>query len=67
MKRPVAQLLKNFPTFYGTQVRSITPFPFQNIYIWEICNSIKSSYICRIYGSHSGGYEEYYLLGYSAV
>jgi hypothetical protein len=22
---------------------------------------------CRIGGSHSGGYEEYYLLGYNAV
>jgi hypothetical protein len=22
---------------------------------------------CKIWGSHSGGYEEYYLLGYNAV
>jgi hypothetical protein len=23
--------------------------------------------LCKIWGSHSGGYEEYYLLGYYAV
>jgi hypothetical protein len=23
--------------------------------------------VCRIWGSHSGGYEEYYLVGYNAV
>jgi hypothetical protein len=25
------------------------------------------SEVCRIWGSHIGGYEEFYLLGYNAV
>jgi hypothetical protein len=28
---------------------------------------ITSNTRCRIWGSHSGGYEEFYLLGYNAV
>jgi hypothetical protein len=28
---------------------------------------MKEYLICKIWGSHSGGYEEYYLLGYNAV
>jgi hypothetical protein len=27
----------------------------------------RKHYSCMIVGSHSGGYEEYYLLGYNAV
>jgi hypothetical protein len=25
------------------------------------------NFVCRIWGSHTGGYEEYYVVGYNAV
>jgi hypothetical protein len=35
---------------------------------FENCRSnYKKLQICKIWGSQSGGYEEYYLLGYNAV
>jgi hypothetical protein len=39
------------------------------IYMPKFCFEIKkkSNFLCRIWGFHIGGYEEYYLLGYGAV
>jgi hypothetical protein len=47
----------------------------QEVYLWDIfcehCSSQvavnKELNICRIWGSHTGGYEEYHLPGYNAV
>jgi hypothetical protein len=35
----------------------------------ETCRKLfrKLIYVCRIWGSHTGGYEEFFLLGYDAV
>jgi hypothetical protein len=36
--------------------------------LWrEYHNFIETGFSCRICGFHSGGYEEYHLLGYDAV
>jgi hypothetical protein len=37
------------------------------IFINDILCDIKEAYLSRIWGSHSGGYEECYLLGYNSM
>lgn len=35
--------------------------------LWGDVEGIEPGYFFRISGSHTGGFEEYYLLGYDAV
>jgi hypothetical protein len=56
-----------FPTFQDSlsSSRDTTPEPLKqpmrNLLIYKL------TYYCRIWGSHTGGYEELYLIGYNAV
>jgi hypothetical protein len=43
-------------------------FQFSNVcLIYVVSGLFLSSEVCRIWGSHSGSFEEYHLLGYNAV
>jgi hypothetical protein len=54
------QQLLNKNNYYGKPLNDVGGIKMMIL-------NIKDKHICRIWGFHSGGYEEYHLLGYDAV
>jgi hypothetical protein len=52
---------------FGASQAQILNISDQTDRLGKVPDSLKQNSTFRIWGSHSGGYEEYYLLGYNAM